>query len=479
MRRHGDRELRGSLPVIALAAGLAVAVLAAVPAPAVTDAELSDRAEVDTDVAVVPTLWWAQGSDATGTFASGGTGDRNTAVRVLVPAGSAIPDGLSVSSVSLGTTSGCAVAVGRAACWGSNDMGQLGDGTTTDHPLAVSVLTEADPGGSQLPSSATVTDVSVADGFACAVAAGRVYCWGDNTSGQLGDGSFLASSVPRAVAVVGTAGSTLPAGTVTDVETGGSGQGAYACAIAAGRLYCWGSRLHGRLGNGINSATGVTVPVATVAMWSTGAVTDVSLGPETVCAVASGSAWCWGWSGYGQLGDGTGLPGVAQTVPIPVQTAPASSLPATALVTEVAVGASSACVLHDGTPYCWGTNRSGQLGADITIDTGTSSNVVRTATEVARVGTGASQLPLGTASGLAAGRGPTASSTFCVLSGAPATSSAYCWGSNASGQLGVGPGPDAVVPGAVLRQPASQLPLAASAVAVAVGSATTILLVAP
>ena len=199
------------------AAATAVALLLAGTAGAQvpsTGAALADSAGARSDAGVVPTLWWAQGSDGSGQFGAGGVGDRSLPFRVLVPSGSSVPDGVGLTSMSVGTTSACAVHDGELSCWGANDRGQLGDATSDGREVPSAVADDAAPGGSQLPAAAVVTDVSVADGFACAVADGRVYCWGDNTSGQLGNDSWDPSNVPVAVAVVGTAGSTLPAGTV-------------------------------------------------------------------------------------------------------------------------------------------------------------------------------------------------------------------------------------------------------------------------
>ena len=167
-------------------------------------------------------------------------------------------------------------------------------------------------------------------------------------------------------------------------------------------------------------------------------------------------------------------------MPKSVETSPASALPSSAGVTEVAVGASSACAVHDGAAYCWGTNVAGQLGAGIADDTEVGSTVVRRATAVATAGSGGSELPVGTpVSGLEGGRGTGPASTFCVLAGhraaaAPTagvtTTPASSASAARSGQL---------VPRALVRQPGSQLPTAAVATAIAVGSATTILVVAP
>src|SRR5690606_26427632 len=131
-----------------------------------------------------------------------------------------------------------------------------------------------------------------------------------------------------------------------------------------GRAHCWGSRENGRLGNGVISPTPRLTPTAVnISVWGAGAVvSDISIGHEAACAIADGLAYCWGRSIFGQLGDSDNDPTTNQTIPLPVETSPASDLPSSPLVSHVAVGATSACAVHDGDLYCWGTNVAGQLG---------------------------------------------------------------------------------------------------------------------
>jgi alpha-tubulin suppressor-like RCC1 family protein len=170
---------------------------------------------------------------------------------------------------------------GAAYCWGDNTYGQLGDGTNTSSltPVAIS-------GGYAF--------ASVMPGLndACGVTtAGAAYCWGDNTYGQLGNGTTTNSNVPLAVA---------GGYTFSGVSLGNS----YACGVTtAGAAYCWGYNGDGRLGDGTH--TGSNVPVA-VAGGHT--FTAVSLGrtDDHACGVTTAdAAYCWGQGAIGALGNGT------------------------------------------------------------------------------------------------------------------------------------------------------------------------------
>lgn len=465
-----------ALPLAALLVGAAVAP---------TAATLSDAANVASSFDALPTLWFASGSDADGEHGDGdAAGATDVAARVSWRTGVAIPPGTPVDKVAVGDGSACGIAAGRAYCWGDNTHGQLGDGTTDPSAFPVAVATSPD-GGSALPDSAVVTDITVGSGAACAVADADVYCWGDNSSGRLGDNSEVDSSVPVAVRTDGVDGSAMTSGTATRVVTGGGGEGSstsFTCAIAGDRAYCWGSRENGRLGNGVISGAPRRVPTAVdTTSWGFATnVTDLALGSETACAVAGGGVYCWGRAVFGQLGDFSNDPSTNQTIPVSVEVAPASALPNTALVTSVAVGATSACAVHDGSTYCWGTNIAGQLGADDPDDTEPATTVVHRATAVARSGTGASELPAdAVVLSVTAGGRLDGASTYCVLSQRPAEDvRPHCWGDDTSGQLGLDGTGDQRVPRAVLRYPTSQLPDGIEIVAVAAGEGVTIMLAA-
>jgi alpha-tubulin suppressor-like RCC1 family protein len=307
--------------------------------------------------------------------------------------------------VSAGGYHTCAIATGgKAYCWGDDTGGELGDGTGPD------VQTCEDLGFCEITTPLAVAGgltfktVSAGSGsYSCGVTTGgQTYCWGYDLLSQ----GFCPTEDGDASCRTPTPVSTSAA--ATEISVGGS----HVCAVTStGAGYCWGSNGQGQLGNG--TTTGSEAPVAV-----SGGLpfTGISAGDTHTCGVAAGGvAYCWGDNGAGELGNGTAT---SSTTPVA-----ASSL---AVFASVSAGSQSSCGLTTGGAiYCWGDNTYGELGNGTTANS-TSPVLVSGTLVFATVSVGA-QFACGVTTG----------------------NVAYCWGSNANGQLGDGGGAASSTPVAV------------------------------
>ncbi|MDQ8155205.1 MAG: hypothetical protein P3B98_11150, partial [Gemmatimonadota bacterium] len=266
-----------------------------------------------------------------------------------------------VQTITAGERHNCMTTPsGQGACSGTNDEGALGDGTTGSTVNYVAVG----------PVGAVWSNLAAGQLHTCGIprysVAGSVrpWCWGYNGNGQVGDGT----NVRRLTATMVV----LPAG-VTEVDsTSLVSGGSHSCAIVsvssnalrpAGSVLCWGANGYGQLGDGFaisgiassNVAVGVALPGITF--------TSLTAGENHTCGVSStGSAYCWGRNNSGQLGDGTSTD---TSTPVLVSGSLSwRSLSAGELFTCGVVGAASGggTTTGRGTVYCWGDNEYGQLG---------------------------------------------------------------------------------------------------------------------
>ncbi|MEP9391563.1 hypothetical protein ABLE94_04770 [Gordonia sp. VNK1] len=219
------------------------------------------------------------------------------------------------TAVSTSTNVTCGIKSRGLFCWGDNEYGSVGDGTTTDRSVPTPVHGLGD-----------VSSVSVAYGQAraCAVSDGDVYCWGQNASG--GD--------IKPTRVDGISGaSEVTAGVTT-------------CAVRQSQAYCWGSNVDG--GTGTGSTIGfIPEPTRVIGLED---VASIATGVGTTCAIThAADLYCWGRNTTGQVGDGT-----TQNRLTPVRIAGLRS------VTSVTLGADATCAVADGTVYCWGSGPVGR-----------------------------------------------------------------------------------------------------------------------
>lgn len=255
-----------------------------------------------------------------------------------------------ITMISTGAVHTCALNVGgEVKCWGFNDYGQLGDGTTTPRgfPGDVSGLVSG------------ITSVSSGGYHTCAVTgAGALECWGLNDFGQLGmdpnSGPELCTSYQDSCSTNPITVPGFPAGFTPAVAVTAGGM--HSCVLNyEGGAECWGYDEYGQLGDGSYSTyTYISHPVCVSLTLCTKGVKSISAGNNHTCALIDGGALkCWGQGVYGQLGNGAT---VNWNDPRPVAGLASG-------ITSVSAGSSHTCaLLEGGWVRCWGLNLSGQLG---------------------------------------------------------------------------------------------------------------------
>jgi alpha-tubulin suppressor-like RCC1 family protein len=393
------RRLVAPTVLVSLAAGLGSLVAEAQPALATLPGVASISAGGEHACGIVNGDAYCWGENFSGEL--GDDANTNSAAPVAVDT-SGVLTGTTLTQVSSGYSHTCALdAAGKAYCWGLDSYGQLGDGNTTNSSAPVAVDT------SGVLAGKTLTQITAGVVATCALdAAGAVYCWGRNSFGELGTGNTASSTVPVAVNTSGV----LAGQTITQITSGYEDE----CALdTAGVAYCWGLDSYGQLGDGNTLSSTVPVAVDTSGVLAGQTLTQISASWRHTCAVdAAGAAYCWGLNSYGQLGDAS-----ASNSGVPVAVDATGALAGQTL-TQVASGAYDTCALDSaGAAYCWGDNSYGELG-----DASTTNSAVPVAVDTGGALAGK------TLTQVSAGIWHT-----CALDAAGAP---YCWGGNASGELG-------------------------------------------
>ncbi len=236
----------------------------------------------------------------------------------------AVPGLSGAVEITTGTAFACARLLdGSVQCWGDNSAGQLGDGSTAMFR----------PTPSSVPGLAGVVQLTAARRHVCArTEVGEIYCWGLNDRGQIGDGTIVNRSTPTRLTLTGA----------TDVDAADD----HTCGVAGGGVYCWGDNAWGQIGDGTTTArwtpARVTVPMVPI---------QVATGTVFSCAVdALGGLSCWGQVLPGM----PGVLGSRTVTPTPV--------PLATPVAEATAGPNLFVRLQDGRVFGWGANVS-QLGA--------------------------------------------------------------------------------------------------------------------
>ena len=288
---------------------------------------------------------------------------------------------------------------GTISCWGDNTSGQLGNGLSGPNTYSPDSATPVKVAG--ITDAATINaGGNLNRGHSCALHQdGTISCWGDNTYGQLGNGSEDNFSKPAKV--VG----------MTDATAITAGL-RYSCALRpTGTISCWGSNYYGQLGNGQSGPnTDSTTPVEVEGITD---ATAISPGWQHSCALhEDGTISCWGPNWSGELGNGT-----ESSLSLPVGVVGITDAKA------IAVGYLHSCALHeDGTISCWGDNKYGQLGNGSEVDSAVPVQVADI-TDATAITTGTDY--------------------SCALH---QTGTISCWGDNEYGHLGNGSEVDSAVP---------------------------------
>jgi len=278
------------------------------------------------------------------------------------------------ATVALSNGHGCAQKNDRRVfCWGQNNQGQLGNGRGPEvHAPGV-------VGARGTPAISDWEELSVGASTACGLrAGGTIWCWGQSASGNLDVPTQLGSVAGWSQLAVSSWQS---------------------CALSSGALYCWGDNFVGEVGDGTTTPRSTPTRVGTDDDWERVVVTNARS-----CGLRHGGQLsCWGAGNFGGLGTGS-VDDAHQPMPVG---------PSTSRWSDVSIGGNYGCALRtDGALFCWGL-----LGNDLT-----SATLIPV-----QVGTATDWESIRIGSGMACGRRPSSASRSGQL---------WCWGISWGDSLG-------------------------------------------
>jgi YD repeat-containing protein len=343
-------------------------------------------------------------------------------------AGTMIIGILLMSSLGVGGGSTCGITpAGQAYCWGNNPSGGLGNGTFTS-PWNTPQAVVAPTGGSVLNFAAIYPGKDTSCGLTMGAAA---YCWGNNADSQFGNGGGPNSNAPVAVS---------PTPNNEPFTQLSVGYHAVCGVTGTNRGYCWGSGDNNELGNSSNASESTPQLVqgglgyTAIAIGGDGASFGTSV---------AGPIYNWGYPecGSGYCGGVNGLPTEFH--------GPGGATSFTVATLSHGGGYFTCALDANGSAYCWGENGSGQLGNGSISGTGTPTAVAAPA--------GGSALTFASIS--------TGDSHACGITTSGAT---YCWGDNSTGELGTGNTTDSHIP--ILVSPPAGQAMPLSFVSIGAGS---------
>ena len=240
---------------------------------------------------------------------------------------------------------------GKVYAWGRNNYGQLGDGTTTNSNIPICI--------SDIPTNplnkVKIKEISAGNSHAVAIdEEGKVYTWGNNWSGQLGDGTTTRSNIPICISDIST--------NLINIKEISAGHNYTVAIDENGKVYAWGDNDSGELGDGTTEDSRVPICISDI---STNLINikEISAGQShTVAIDEDGKVYTWGANWDGRLGDGTTTD---SNIPICISDI------STNLVNIEAISAGifhTVAIDEEGKVYTWGHNYGGQLGDGTTTD---------------------------------------------------------------------------------------------------------------